>query len=156
MICVVRSSTVVSRIGHTSNFLYHQKEKSKGLRSGECGEQAIGQKCSFCLLRYIVSWCSPFLTTQSKMCWYTIVYEPFVLVRSGRYSLINSGKSGKFAYEQVSSTLPWRSKSLHSFTNSSRLAPCPPDGYYYPDFFRLNVVCEPMLVGDLPALCCLL
>ncbi|GFW82433.1 hypothetical protein TNCV_3819131 [Trichonephila clavipes] len=91
-----------------------------------------------------------------KMCWGTIMNETGVLGRSDRYFCSNSGRSGKFAYMQVSSTQPRRSKSLHFFDHFPRMAYRPPDGYYYRNFHRLNVVSNSMFYRDLSPPCCLL
>ncbi|GFW38477.1 hypothetical protein TNCV_4609841 [Trichonephila clavipes] len=40
--------------------------------------------------------------------------------------------------------------------NSPRLAHCPPNGYNYRDFHRLNVAYDPMFYGDISSPCCLL
>ncbi|GFW21390.1 hypothetical protein TNCV_1532151 [Trichonephila clavipes] len=77
--------------------------------------------------------------------WYVVVGIP----RS------NCGRSGKFAYVQVSSTLPRRSKSLQLFGNSPRLAHPPPYGYYYRDFRRLIVVCDLVFYNNWSPSCCL-
>ncbi|GFV91407.1 hypothetical protein TNCV_899241 [Trichonephila clavipes] len=45
------------------------------------------------------------------------------------------GEIGYLHVCRFCSTLPWRSKSSHSFGHSLRLAHCTPDGYYYRDFY---------------------
>ncbi|GFT22287.1 hypothetical protein TNCV_3272891 [Trichonephila clavipes] len=61
----------------------------------------------------------------------------------------DSGRSEKFSHGQISSTLPLYFKSPQSFGYLPRLVHPPPDGYYYRDFHRLNVVCDLMSYCDL-------
>ncbi|GFU62184.1 hypothetical protein TNCV_2474151 [Trichonephila clavipes] len=88
--------------------------------------------------------CASALSYMNHMFWY---------YKSSPYK---SEISAKFAYVQISSTLPGCSKSPHLFGHTSRLAHPPPEGYYHPNFDRPNGVCDPVFYGDLSSPCCLL
>ncbi|GFU17543.1 hypothetical protein TNCV_616981 [Trichonephila clavipes] len=78
-ICAVRSCPITTSVSYISDFRWFQTKKFKGLRTGKRGGQATGP-----FPNPLPGIC---YTPHSKMCWCTIMQEPHVLVRSGRYVL---------------------------------------------------------------------
>ncbi|GFV87689.1 hypothetical protein TNCV_779731 [Trichonephila clavipes] len=89
-----------------------------------------------------------------KMCWYTIVQEPQVLVRSVWYSLQQLWEDVLLGKKVFCSIEAFGQFMFFMCGHSPRLDHCPSDNC--DDFHRLNLVCDPMFFADLPSPCCLL
>ncbi|GFW93829.1 hypothetical protein TNCV_4221101 [Trichonephila clavipes] len=93
---------------------------------------------------------------KRKMSWCTILHETHVLARSGHYSMQQLWEKCTICIRAGFFNLPWHPKSPQSFCQSPRLIHRPPDGYYYRDFHRLHVDCNPTFYHDLSSSYCLL
>ncbi|GFT75636.1 hypothetical protein TNCV_1135951 [Trichonephila clavipes] len=75
---------------------------------------------------------------------------------SGTHAVIPGGHAfGKLGYIGSLRRLGSMSLSSHSFGHFPRLAHHITEGYYNHDFYRINMVCDPISYGDLASLCCL-
>ncbi|GFV90750.1 hypothetical protein TNCV_2323191 [Trichonephila clavipes] len=125
MICNGRSS-----VAYTSDFRWPQKKKSKIFGFWKNEYQATGPPSAITLPGY-VTWRWLCITIEKCVVAPSCMNHAFWCSVTGT-SFSNSGKSGKFAYVQVSSTVPLSSTSPQSFSHRPpRLAHHHPNGYYF-------------------------
>ncbi|GFS98590.1 hypothetical protein TNCV_2987221 [Trichonephila clavipes] len=132
-------------ISYSSDFKWPKKKKSKRSRSEERGGQATCPTRRIHLLGYIAwkwSWTAIEKCFGAPSC----MNHRFRCALAGTLCS-NSGRREKFAYAQISSTLPRHPKSQHPSVSSFS---------YYCNFHRLIVICDPMFYNDLSSLYSLL